>query len=133
MSLRTWIFRRSTTIESTTSRFLLLLSTFDYVDTRFVSCLSSLIGYIDHEMHHREYARQATARALDRLQRGEIPSWDVGTPVRLRMRFTSPTHVAILQSIPGVSREDGYTVTYRADDADEAYRLIRLMYRFVRE
>jgi D-amino peptidase len=77
--------------------------------------------------------RQATARALDRLQRGQIPPWDVGTPVRLRMRFTSPTHVAILQSIPGVSREDGYTVTYRADDADEAYRLIRLMYRFVRE
>jgi D-amino peptidase len=77
--------------------------------------------------------RQAVSRALDRLQRGEIPPWSVGSPVRLRMRFTSPTHVAILQSIPGVSREDGYTVTYRADDADQAYRLIRLMYRFVRQ
>jgi D-aminopeptidase len=26
---------------------------------------------------------------------------------------------------------DGFTVEYTADDTDEAYRLIRLMYRFV--
>lgn len=77
--------------------------------------------------------RGAVARALDRLERGEIRPWSVGSPVHLRMRFTSPTHVAILQSIPGVTREDGYTVAYRAADADEAYRLIRLMYRFVRQ
>jgi D-amino peptidase len=77
--------------------------------------------------------RGAVSRALDRLRRGEIPPWSVGSPVHLRMRFTSPTHVAILQSIPGISQEDGYTVTYSATDADEAYRLIRLMYRFVRQ
>ena len=48
------------------------------------------------------------------------------------MRFASTTHVDILQSIPGVSKVDGFTVEYTARDADEAYRLIRLMYRFVR-
>ena len=47
------------------------------------------------------------------------------------MRFASTTHVDILLSIPGVSKVDGYTVEYTARSADEAYRLIRLMYRFI--
>lgn len=73
----------------------------------------------------------AVGRALDRLRRGEIRPWGVGDPVRIRMRFTSPTHVEVLQAIPGMSKVDGYTVAYTARDADDAYRLIRLMYRFV--
>lgn len=73
----------------------------------------------------------AVGRALDRLRRGEIRPWGLGDPVRIRMRFTSPTHVEVLQAIPGMSKVDGYTVAYTARDADEAYRLIRLMYRFV--
>ena len=47
------------------------------------------------------------------------------------MRFASTTHVDILQSIPGMTKVDGFTVAYTAENADEAYRLIRLMYRFV--
>jgi D-aminopeptidase len=47
------------------------------------------------------------------------------------MRFASTTHVDILQSIPGMSKVDGFTVAYTAEDVDEAYRLIRFMYRFV--
>ena len=46
------------------------------------------------------------------------------------MRFASTTHVDVLQSIPGMSKVDGYTVRYTARSMDEAYRLIRLMYRF---
>jgi D-aminopeptidase len=49
------------------------------------------------------------------------------------MRFQSTTHVEILQSIPGMSKVDGYTAAYVARDMDEAYRLIRLMYRFVQQ
>ena len=49
------------------------------------------------------------------------------------MRFQSTTHVDILQSVPGMAKADGYTAVYQARDADEAYRLIRLMYRFVRQ
>lgn len=75
--------------------------------------------------------RTAVGRALDRLERADFRAWDVGAPIRVRMRFTSTTHVEILQSIPGMSKADGYTVEYTARDADEAYRLIRLMYRFV--
>lgn len=76
--------------------------------------------------------RAATGRALDRLERGDFAPFDVGDPVEIRMRFQSTTHVDILQSIPGITKADGYTVVYTASDADEAYRLIRLMYRFVR-
>jgi D-aminopeptidase len=51
--------------------------------------------------------------------------------MRIRMRFASTTLVDILMSIPGMTKVDGFTVAYTATDADEAYRLIRLMYRFV--
>ncbi|MDZ7779641.1 MAG: hypothetical protein U5R14_06840 [Gemmatimonadota bacterium] len=54
-------------------------------------------------------------------------------PVRMRMRFASTTHVGILQSIPGMRKVDGFTVGYGARNADAAYRLIRLLYRFVRQ
>lgn len=76
--------------------------------------------------------RAAVGRAMDRLERGDFTPWDLGDPVEVRMRFQSTTHVDILQSIPGMTKADGYTVVYTARDADEAYRLIRLMYRFVR-
>ena len=86
---------------------------------------------------HPERVRRALAegvtRALDRLERGEVMPLAVTSPVRVRMRFASTTHVDILQSIPGMSKEDGFTVAYTAADADEAYRLIRLMYRFVQQ
>lgn len=70
-------------------------------------------------------------RALDRLAAGGFEPLDLGTPIRIRMRFASTTHVDILMSIPGVSKLDGFTVTYTAENVDQAYKLIRLMYRFV--
>lgn len=79
----------------------------------------------------QERLRDGVGRGLDRLASGGFQVWDLGTPVRIRMRFASTTHVEILQSIPGMTKVDGFTVAYSAEDADEAYRLIRLMYRFV--
>lgn len=84
-----------------------------------------------HPERVHEMLRVGVGRALDRLSAGGFRPFDPGTPVRIRMRFESPTHVDVLQSIPGMSKVDGYTVAYTASDADEAYRLIRLMYRFV--
>lgn len=49
----------------------------------------------------------------------------------VRMRFTSPVHAEILQAIPDMRRIDGYTVEYDARDMDAAYRLIRLMYKYI--
>jgi D-aminopeptidase len=75
--------------------------------------------------------RDGVDRALDRLAGRGFEPFDVGRPVRIRMRFTSTAHVDILMSIPGMSKVDGFTVAYTATDADQAYRLIRLMYRFI--
>jgi D-amino peptidase len=84
-----------------------------------------------HPERVHERLRAGVERALYRLASGAFDVWDVGTPVHIRMRFSSTTHVEILQSIPGMTKVDGFTVGYTAADADEAYRLIRLMYRFV--
>lgn len=75
---------------------------------------------------------EGVGRALARLAAGDFTPYDGTGPVEVRMRFASTTHVDILRSIPGVRKVDGFTVAYDAADADEAYRLIRLMYRFVR-
>ena len=52
-------------------------------------------------------------------------------PVGVRMRFASTTRPYILEAIPGVVREDGYTVAFEAESMAEAYEMIRLAYRFV--
>ena len=85
-----------------------------------------------HPERVHELLRQGVRRSLARLDTDNYSPFDLGTPVRIRLRFTSTTHVDILQSIPGVSKVDGFTVAYTARDADEAYRVIRLMYNFVR-
>jgi D-amino peptidase len=84
-----------------------------------------------HPERVRRMLADGVGRALDRLGRGGFEPLDIGTPVRVRMRFASTTHVDILMSIPGMSKVDGFTVAYTADSVDQAYRMIRLMYRFV--
>ena len=54
-----------------------------------------------------------------------------GAPVRVRLRFADVTTPQILEAIPGVRRADGYTVAFTAPNMVDAYRLIRLMYKFV--
>jgi D-aminopeptidase len=51
--------------------------------------------------------------------------------VRVRIRFADVTLPQILEAIPGVEQVDGYTVAFTAANMADAYRLIRLMYRFV--
>ena len=54
-----------------------------------------------------------------------------GAPVRVRLRFADVTTPQILEAIPGVRRTDGYTVAFTAPTMADAYRLIRLVYKFV--
>jgi len=84
-----------------------------------------------HPERVRAMLADGVGRALDRLEYGGFQAYDLGSPVRIRMRFASTTHVDILTAIPGVTKVDGFTVAYTARNADEAYRLIRLMYRFI--
>ncbi len=82
-----------------------------------------------HPERVREQLLAATRRALDRLDRAR--PLRIGEPVRVRLRFDDVTRPQILEAIPGVRQVDGYTVEFTAKDMVEAYRLIRLMYRFV--
>lgn len=84
-----------------------------------------------HPERVRAALREATHRALDRMAGGGFRPLGLGSPVEIRMRFATTRHVDVLMAIPGMSKVDGFTVAYTATDADQAYRLIRLMYRFI--
>ncbi|HIF38940.1 MAG TPA: hypothetical protein EYQ69_07000 [Gemmatimonadetes bacterium] len=85
-----------------------------------------------HPQVVRGMLMDATITALDRMENDEFEPLDLGKSIEIKMRFGSTTHVDILLSIPGVSKIDGFTIRYLAEDMDQAYRLIRLMYSFIR-
>jgi D-amino peptidase len=71
----------------------------------------------------------AAGRAL--AGRSNAKPWVVGKPVKVRLRLSDNSVTQILQAIPGVRQVDGFTVEFTAPTMADAYRLIRLMYRFV--
>ena len=77
-----------------------------------------------HPERVHERLREGVRRALARLDAGGYSIFDLGTPVRIRMRFASTTHVDILQSIPGMSKVDGFTVAYTANGGDTGARYV---------
>jgi D-amino peptidase len=82
-----------------------------------------------HPQVVRERLVAATGRALG--ARANAKPWVIGKPVRVRLRLSDNTVTQILQAIPGVRQVDGFTVEFTAPTMGDAYRLIRLMYRFV--
>jgi D-amino peptidase len=52
-------------------------------------------------------------------------------PVTVRMRFATTTRADILQAIPGMQRIDGWTVEYEAETMVAAYKMVRLMYKYI--
>lgn len=82
-----------------------------------------------HPQVVREQLAAATTRALANI--GSAQPWRFSGNVNVRLTFSDVTRPQILEAIPGVRQVDGYTVAFSARSMDEAYRLIRLMYRFV--
>ncbi len=72
---------------------------------------------------------EATIKALAAM--ASANPWVLTPPIRVRLRLADTTIPQILTAIPGVTQVDGYTVTFTAEDMTRAYRLIRLMYRYV--
>lgn len=91
--------------------------------------VTPLSARLRHPDRVREDLTAATGRALDGLDTAR--PFTVGSPVRVRLRLADVTVPQILTAIPGVRQVDGFTVEFRAPDMESAYRLIRLMYRFV--
>ena len=63
--------------------------------------------------------------------RANAKPWVIAKPVKVRLRLADNLTPQILQAIPGVRQVDGFTVEFTAPTMADAYRLIRLMYRFV--
>ena len=84
-------------------------------------------------LHHPQVVRERLVAALGRAlaQPAAARPTASGEPVRVRIRFDDTTVPQILEAIPGVRQVDGYTVAFSAPNVVAAYRLIRLMYRFV--
>ncbi|HEU5209508.1 MAG TPA: M55 family metallopeptidase [Longimicrobiales bacterium] len=82
-----------------------------------------------HPRQVQDELATTTRRALATLERAR--PWDVRGSIEVRIRFDEVTRPQILEAIPGVRQVDGYTVEFTAPDMGAAYRLIRLMYRFV--
>ncbi len=106
--------------------------------TRFVDiatvatkeAISPQVAKLTHPSVVTKRLSETVARALGNL--GSAKTFTIGMPVRIRMRFATTTQAHVLQAIPGMTRVDGYTVGYTAKNMEEAYKLIRLMYKYVR-
>lgn len=82
-----------------------------------------------HPADVRRELAETTTRALAGMQAAK--PWVLTPPIRVRLRLSDPTVPQILMAIPGVTQSDGYTVTFTAEDMTRAYKMIRLMYRYV--
>lgn len=91
--------------------------------------ITPLSARLRHPDRVREDLGVATGTALDGLSAAR--PFTVGSPVRVRLRLADVAVPQILTAIPGVRQVDGFTVEFTAPDMESAYRLIRLMYRFV--
>jgi len=104
----------------------------NHVSTHTVSTKKAVTPQVAHLVHPekvRALLTAVTAEALDDL--ANAPLFIVGQPVDVTMRFATTTRADVLQAIPGMRRVDGFTVAYSAHDMAEAYKLIRLMYKYV--
>ena len=87
------------------------------------------VARLTHPDVVRERLAAATREALAGL--ADARHREVSEPVIVRMRFATTTRADILQAIPGMTRVDGVTVEIEADTMDRAYRVVRLMYKYI--
>ncbi len=87
------------------------------------------VARLTHPDEVRRRLAEATREALAGLETAR--PLEVTTPVTVEMKFATTARAEILQAIPDMQRVDGYTVAYTARTMDEAYRLIRLMYKYI--
>lgn len=73
--------------------------------------------------------QEQTTAALKDLKNAKALS--VKQPVEFILKVDSPARADVAMGIPGMKRVDGYTISYDAKDMDEAYKLIRIVYKYL--
>ncbi len=71
--------------------------------------------------------REGVKRAVERWRRRLMRVLRPPAPVNLEVVFTSTLYADIAELLPGVQRINGRTVTYRAPNILDAYRVLELM------
>ncbi len=100
--------------------------------TRVVTTKTAIGGQVARMPHptvvRNELAAATRAALVTREAKLPVP---VTEPVTVRVRFDTTTRSDIMESVPGVRRVDGYTIEFDAPTLADAYKLIRLGYKYV--
>lgn len=91
--------------------------------------VTSVVAKLVHPAKVRQTLKSATKDALSRLN--EFRPLEIQEPVTVRMKFGSTTRGDIAEAIPFVKRIDGYTFEFQTQNMTQAYKMIRLMYKFI--
>lgn len=83
-----------------------------------------------HPERVRELLKAQTKAALRDLSKARPLT--VKEPTTFRIQLASPTHADVVMSIPGMKRVDGFTIEYEAKSMDSAYRMIRIIYKYIK-
>lgn len=100
--------------------------------TRFVvtkDAVSWGAAQLRHPSKVREDLSSEMQSALGDLERAK--PWRISEPVTYQIEFSSPKYADALELITNVSRIDGSTIAYTAENMSEAYKMIRFMYKYV--
>lgn len=102
------------------------------VNTRTVitkTSVGSSAAKLIHPEKVNEMLKNKTIEALKDLKLAKPLS--VSNPITIRFKSSTTTRADVVMSIPGMKRINGTTVEYSAKNMDEAYRLIRVMYKYI--
>lgn len=89
---------------------------------------SSAAKLIHPSVVNRELQKQTKA-ALKEIK--TLKPYAVNEPIEFKIKVDTPTRADVAMGIPGMKRIDGYTISYSAKKMDEAYRLIRIVYKYL--
>ena len=72
--------------------------------------------------------KEQTKAALKEIKKAKPLTQE---PIEFKVKVDVPTRADVAMSIPGMKRVDGYTVSYQAKNMEEAYKLIRVIYKYL--
>lgn len=88
-----------------------------------------------HSAHLRPvdevHAELEAAAKMAMLGLADHDPWAVGSPWAVEMTLGNATHVEVAAGIPGVEKIGPLTVRFEEADPEAAYRMIRILYRFL--
>ncbi len=102
------------------------------VPTRVVAtknAVGSSAANLIHPTEVKAMLQKETTSAIKSLKSAK--ALDTDGPISFRIRTSTTTRADIVMSIPGMKRIDGVTIEYDAKSMDEAYRLIRVIYKYI--